>query len=444
MDSATRSEFMPAPSSLALLPSMLHYRNQQLYCEDSALAEIVRQQGTPTYVYSQSCIQQAYTHYARAFTAENALICYAVKANSNLAVLSLLAKLGAGFDIVSSGELVRVLAAGGTPDKIVFSGVGKTVAEIQQALAEGIQCFNIESVAELELTSRIAHSMGKKAPVSIRVNPNVDAQTHPYIATGLQENKFGIAATDVVAVYQYAQQLPGIALHGIDCHIGSQIMNVQVYADAVRAVAHIIQQIKALNIHLRHINFGGGLGIAYDQETQPASPQQLRDVIVHTLAEALPDYRKYQLICEPGRSLVGNAGVLLTKVLFTKKTVDKTFVIVDAAMNDLLRPSLYQATHRIVPLKKTEQAAQRFYDVVGPVCETGDYLAKNIALSPVQAGDVLAVLSTGAYGFVMASNYNSRPRAAEIMVSGADHAVVRTREQVTDLMRGESMMMPDV
>lgn len=423
------------------LPPCLAYYNHQLCLENVVLDKLARTYGTPLYVYSHNAIEGAYKAYTRAFAAHKHLICYAVKANSNLAVLQLLARLGSGFDIVSVGELERVLYAGGSADKVVFSGVGKTVDEIRRALEVGIKCFNVESVPELYLIHDVAASLNKKAPVSIRVNPDIDAKTHPYIATGLSENKFGIAITEVLEVYQQAQQLAAIDLVGIDCHIGSQILDTHVFRQASEAVIKLINTLTTLGIRLRHIDFGGGLGIDYRAEQASFSPQQLRDNIMPVLQHGLPDYQTYELIFEPGRFIVGNAGVLLTQVLFTKSNGSKHFAIVDAAMNDLLRPALYQAEHRIVPLAESTEGSTSVYDydIVGPVCETGDYLAKNCALSLAEQSK-LAILSTGAYGFVMASNYNSRPKAAEVLVDGDQHALIRERDQLDDLWTKEHLI----
>ena len=412
------------------------YQNGQLMVEGVALSELARQHGTPLFVYSKAAILAALAAYQRGLAGREALICYAMKANSSLAILKLLADAGCGFDIVSAGELERALAAGATPSKIVFSGVGKTRAEMRRALEAGVGCFNIESMAELDVLSGVAVACGQTAPVSIRVNPNVDAKTHPYISTGLKGNKFGISHDEALAAYRHAASLPGLRVVGIDCHIGSQITESAPYLEAMDRVLDLVRQIEAAGIPIHHIDFGGGLGIDYNGDTPPAA-----DVLWQQLLGKL-DARGFgnrKIMIEPGRSLVGNAGVCLTEVLFLKPGEQKNFCIVDAAMNDLPRPALYEAFHRIVPLAEANPAAQTTtYDVVGPVCESGDWLGRDRALA-VQQGDVLAVLSAGAYCMSMASNYNTRPRAAEVLVDGASARVIRQREAVQDLWRGESV-----
>ena len=412
------------------------YQNGQLMVEGVALSELARQHGTPLFVYSKAAILAALAAYQRGLAGREALICYAMKANSSLAILKLLADAGCGFDIVSGGELERALAAGATPSKIVFSGVGKTRQEMRQALQAGVGCFNIESMAELDVLSDVAVACGQTAPVSIRVNPNVDAKTHPYISTGLKGNKFGISHDEALAAYRHAASLPGLRVVGIDCHIGSQITESAPYLEAMDRVLDLVTQIEAAGIPIHHIDFGGGLGIDYNGDTPPAA-----DVLWQQLLGKL-DARGFgnrKIMIEPGRSLVGNAGVCLTEVLFLKPGEQKNFCIVDAAMNDLPRPALYEAFHRIVPLAEANPAAQTTtYDVVGPVCESGDWLGRDRALA-VQQGDVLAVLSAGAYCMSMASNYNTRPRAAEVLVDGASARVIRQREAVQDLWRGESV-----
>ena len=412
------------------------YQNGQLMVEGVALSELARQHGTPLFVYSSAAILAALAAYQRGLAGREALICYAMKANSSLAILKLLADAGCGFDIVSAGELERALAAGATPSKIVFSGVGKTRAEMRRALEAGVGCFNIESMAELDVLSDVAVACGQTAPVSIRVNPNVDAKTHPYISTGLKGNKFGISHDEALAAYRHAASLPGLRVVGIDCHIGSQITESAPYLEAMDRVLDLVTQIEAAGIPIHHIDFGGGLGIDYNGDTPPAA-----DVLWQQLLGKL-DARGFgnrKIMIEPGRSLVGNAGVCLTEVLFLKPGEQKNFCIVDAAMNDLPRPALYEAFHRIVPLAEANPAAQTTtYDVVGPVCESGDWLGRDRALA-VQQGDVLAVLSAGAYCMSMASNYNTRPRAAEVLVDGSSARVIRQREAVQDLWRGESV-----
>ena len=426
-----------SPASAAPLPGapFVGYRNGQLMVEDVALSELARQHGTPLFVYSQASILAALAAYQRGLAGRDALICYAMKANSSLAILKLLADAGCGFDIVSAGELERALAAGATASKIVFSGVGKTRTEMRRALEAGVGCFNIESRAELDVLSEVAVASGRTAPVSIRVNPNVDAKTHPYISTGLKGNKFGIAHDEALAAYRHAAGLPALSVVGIDCHIGSQITESAPYLEAMDRVLDLVDAIEAAGIPIHHIDFGGGLGIDYNGDTPPAA-----DVLWPQLLARLDarGHSQRKILIEPGRSLVGNAGVCLTEVLFLKPGEQKNFCIVDAAMNDLPRPALYEAFHRIVPLAEASGAAEQVtYDVVGPVCESGDWLGRDRALA-VQQGDVLAVLSAGAYCMSMASNYNTRPRAAEVLVDGGSARLIRQREAVADLWRGES------
>lgn len=417
-----------------LLPGHPHmaYRGTDLFCEQVRLADLAQAHGTPLYVYSKASMLDALAAYQRGFAGRKVQICYAMKANSSLAVLQLFARAGCGFDIVSGGELARVLAAGGDASKVIFSGVGKTRAEMRQALAAGIGCFNVESEAELEVLNEVALDMGAQAPVSIRVNPNVDAKTHPYISTGLKGNKFGVAHERTLATYQRAAALPGLRVVGIDCHIGSQITEVSPYLDAVDRVLDLVQSIEAAGIAILHIDFGGGLGITYNGETPPAA-----DVLWQQLLAKL-DARGYgdrQLMIEPGRSLVGNAGVCLTEVLYLKPGEQKNFCIVDAAMNDLPRPAMYEAFHGIVPLH-ARSGATTTYDVVGPVCESGDWLGRDRALA-VHSGDLLAVLSAGAYCASMASTYNTRGRAAEILVDGSQAVLIRPRESAADTFKNE-------
>lgn len=416
--------------SIPALPGHPHiaYRGADLYIEDVALADLARTHGTPLYVYSQNTMLDALAAYQRGFAGRKVQICFAMKANSSLAILQLFARAGCGFDIVSGGELARVLAAGGEPGKVIFSGVGKTRAEMRQALDVGIGCFNVESEAELEVLNEVALSMGLRAPVSIRVNPNVDPKTHPYISTGLKGNKFGVAHERTVATYQRAASLPGLRVVGIDCHIGSQITEVSPYLDAVDRVLDLVQSIEAAGIPIAHLDFGGGLGITYRDEEPPAA-----DALWAALLAKL-DARGYgdrTIMIEPGRSLVGNAGVCLTEVLYLKPGEQKNFCIVDAAMNDLPRPAMYEAYHGIVPLHVRSEQPSACYDVVGPICESGDWLGRERTLA-VQPGDLLAVLSTGAYCASMASNYNTRGRAAEVLVQGAQAQLVRRRETAAD------------
>ncbi len=409
-----------------------HYQKDQLFAEDVNLAEIALRFGTPCYVYSRAALSEGYHQFAQALKSREHLICYAVKANSNIAILNLFARLGAGFDIVSGGELQRVLAAGGDANKVVFSGVGKSEAEMRQALQAGILCFNVESSPELDRLNEVAASMGKIAPVSLRVNPDVDAKTHPYISTGLKQNKFGVAYTEALALYRRASTLPNVRVTGMDCHIGSQLTETSPFIAAAEKVRVLVDQLAAEGIVLEHLDLGGGLGIRYDKETPPS---------IDTYAQALLDAlkgRPEKLLVEPGRVLVGNAGVLLTRIEYLKHGEEKHFAIVDAAMNDLMRPALYDAYHSILPVQKNALPIQN-YDVVGPICETGDFIGHDRELA-VGQGDVLAVMSAGAYGMSMSSNYNTRPRAAEVMVDGAQLHVIREREDVSQLYAAEKII----
>lgn len=406
-----------------------------LTLEGHALAGLAREFATPLYVYSRQAMRAAVTAYQQALAGRPHLVCYAMKANSSLAVLQTFAEAGSGFDIVSAGELQRVLAAGGSADKVVFSGVGKTRAEMRLALEAGVRCFNVESEAELDVLSEVATAMGKTAPISLRVNPDVDAKTHPYISTGLKGNKFGISHEHALAVYQHAARLPGIAVHGIDCHIGSQITEISPYLDALDRVLDLVEAIEAAGIPVHHLDLGGGLGITYTDEQPPTA-----DALIGALLAKI-DARGHghrEILMEPGRSLVGNAGVLLTEVLYLKPGEQKNFCIVDAAMNDMARPAMYEAWMAIVPCQQRDEAPQT-WDVVGPVCESGDWLGRDRALA-VRSGDTLAMLSAGAYGMTMSSNYNSRPRAAEVMVDGAQVTLIRARETVESLFAGERLI----
>ncbi len=408
------------------------YQNGSLHAEHSALNEVARRFGTPLYVYSRAALENHYRAFDDAFAAVPHQVCYAVKANSNLAVLNVLARLGSGFDIVSGGELARVLAAGGDASKVVFSGLGKQAEEIKAALAAGIACFNVESYAELARINEVALAVGKKARVSLRVNPDVDAQTHPYISTGLKENKFGIAIDEAIAVYQYAAQLHGLEIIGIDCHIGSQLTTTTPFADALDRVLAMIDTLATLGINIEHLDIGGGLGVRYRDETPP-TPADYANALLPKLQG-----RKLKVYLEPGRAIAANAGVLLTTVEFLKPTPHKNFAIIDAAMNDLIRPSLYSAWMDIIPVSP-RTTETKVYDVVGAVCETGDFLGKERELA-IEAGDLLAVCGAGAYGFVMSSNYNTRGRAAEIMVDGEQSFVIRRRETIADLLALESVL----
>ena len=420
------------------LPGSPHvaYRGSELLVDDCRLSDLAERFGTPLYVYSRRAMLTALGAYQRALVGRKHLICYAMKANSNLAVLQTFARAGCGFDIVSGGELERVLAAGGDPAGVVFSGVGKTRAEMQRALQVGVRCFNVESETELDLLSRIASAERRTARVSLRVNPDVDAGTHPYISTGLKGNKFGIAHDEALAVYAKAARLPGIEVVGIDCHIGSQITDTAPYLDALDRVLDLVEAIEARGIAaIHHVDVGGGLGITYTDEAPPAA-----DALMRALLERI-DARGHghrEVLLEPGRSLVGNAGVLLSQVLALKHGEQKNFCIVDAAMNDLVRPAMYEAWMGIVPCTLRDEAPQT-YDVVGPICESGDWLGRERALA-VREGDRIAVLSAGAYGMTMASNYNTRPRAAEVMVDGDRAWLIREREEVRDLFAREKLI----
>jgi diaminopimelate decarboxylase len=411
------------------------YADNALHAESVSLTRIAEQHGTPTYVYSRAAIEAQWRAFDRAFADREHLVCYAVKANSNLAVLNILARLGSGFDIVSVGELERVLAAGGDASRVVFSGVGKRPDEIARALEVGIRCFNVESEAELERINQVAGQVGKSAPISLRVNPDIDAGTHPYISTGLKENKFGIPIEKAADVYAHAAGLENLEIHGIDCHIGSQLTELSPFADALARTLKLVDTLADNGIQLQHIDIGGGVGIRYATETPP-SPADYAD----TIKEVLGD-RPQAIIIEPGRAIVGNAGVLLTRVEFLKHGEEHNFAIVDAAMNDLMRPALYSAWQAIDAVAPRPAPMAQMYDIVGPVCETGDFLGKQRLLA-LQEGDLLAVRSSGAYGFSMSSNYNSRPRAAEVMVDGDKVHVIRERETLADLVRGEHRL-PD-
>jgi len=409
-----------------------NYREGRLFAEEVDLATLAATHGTPCYVYCRATIERHWHAFDNALGGQDHLVCYAVKANSNLAVLNVMARLGSGFDIVSVGELERVLRAGGDPARVVFSGVGKRADELRRALEAGIHCFNVESAGELERLNAVAGELGRRAPVSVRVNPDVDAKTHPYISTGLKENKFGIDIVAAPLLYRHAATLPHIELIGVDCHIGSQLTDVAPFIAALERVLALIDQLAGQGIELRHLDIGGGLGITYNAESPP-SPE----VYATALRERLRG-RALKVLVEPGRAIVGNAGVLLTRVEYLKHTPHKNFAIVDAGMNDLLRPALYDAWQGILPVAERDGDLTH-YDVVGPVCETGDFLGKQRPLC-IEPGDLLAVRSAGAYGFSMSSTYNSRPRAAELMVDGAKVYVVREREVVEDLMRGESVL----
>lgn len=409
-----------------------NYRGGELFAEGVALSAIAERFGTPTYVYSRAHIEAQYRSYTDALHGVDHLVCFAVKANSNLGVLNLLARLGAGFDIVSGGELERVLAAGGRADRVVFSGVGKTREDMRRALEVGVHCFNVESTDELERLQVVAAEMGKVAPVSLRVNPDVDAGTHPYISTGLKENKFGIAIADAEAIYVRAAQLPNLDVVGVDCHIGSQLTTVEPFLDALDRLLVLVDRLAECGIHLRHLDLGGGVGVRYRDE----QPPELADYI-KAIRERVGS-RDLALVFEPGRYIVANGGVLLTRVEYLKHTEHKDFAIIDAAMNDLIRPALYQAWMDVSAVKP-RKGEGRAYDLVGPICETGDFLGKDRVLDLAE-GDLLAVRSAGAYGFVMSSNYNTRGRCAEVLVDGDQAFEVRRRETITELFAGESLL----
>ena len=411
------------------------YRDGELQAEGLAVSDIAGRFGTPCYIYSRAALESAFREYRDALAGCEHLVCYAVKANSNLAVLDALARLGAGFDIVSEGELERVIAAGGDPGKVVFSGVGKKPGEMARALQLDIACFNLESAAELEVLARVAAEEGKTARVSVRVNPDVDAQTHPYISTGLRENKFGVTMAEAVRVYQRATELDAIEVVGVDCHIGSQLTQISPFIDALRRLLALVDELAGLGIELRHLDLGGGLGVCYKDEQPPS----IADYIGAVRNEL--EGRDLKLVFEPGRSIAANAGLLVTRVEYLKQTPEHNFALVDAAMNDMIRPALYQAWLDIRPVTENSTGQTANWDVVGPVCETGDFLGKNRELTLAQ-GDLMALSGAGAYGFTMSSNYNSRPRAAEIMVDGDRAHLVRERETIADIIHGESRL-PD-
>lgn len=410
-----------------------NYRDNTLFAEEVPLSALAERYGTPCYVYSRATLERHWHAFDRAFQAHPHLICYAVKANSNLAVLNILARLGSGFDIVSLGELERVLLAGGRAEKIVFSGVGKREDELRRALELGIRCFNVEVAGELDRLNRLAGEMGRKAPISLRVNPDVDASTHPYIATGLKENKFGIDSRHALKEYLRAAEMPHLEIVGIDCHIGSQLTRLTPFLDALDRVLRLAEELENHGIPIHHLDLGGGLGIRY-QDEQPPEPAEYAQAISQRLGHSA-----FEILLEPGRAIAGNAGILLTRVEYLKTTPEKHFAIVDAAMNDLLRPALYRAWQEIVPVQKDAAGVEALYDIVGPVCETGDFLGKQRKLSLTE-GDLLAIRSAGAYGFAMSSNYNSRPRPAEIVVDGNRIHLARERETLSELWSGEHLL----
>ncbi|MFT6300244.1 MAG: diaminopimelate decarboxylase [Saprospiraceae bacterium] len=412
-----------------------YYAYGEMFAEDVALETVAQHYGTPSYIYSRSALTEHFLAYQNALSGQPHLVCFAVKANSNIAVLNVLAKLGAGFDIVSGGELERVLIAGGDPKKIIFSGVGKKPKEIERALELGIHCFNVESEAELDTLNNIARFCGKKAPISLRVNPDVDANTHPYISTGLRENKFGVDIHKALEVYLKASQMDSLEIIGVDCHIGSQLTETAPFIDALNRILELVDKLQINNINLKHLDLGGGLGVCYKNEKPPKTKDYIKEILSH-LGE-----RHLTLILEPGRSITANAGILLTRVEYLKPSQEKNFAIVDAAMNDMIRPALYQAWLAIDPVTPRVGNARK-WDIVGPICETGDFIGKDRTLAIAQ-GDLLCIKSAGAYGFSMSSNYNSRGRAAEIMVDGANMHEIRQRESFEDLVRGESLLPED-
>ena len=427
---------------MSLIPSLNGFciKGQEWHAENVPWSTIAQKYGTPTYVYSKKALSDAFNSYEAACVRPNgerrARVHYAMKANSNLAILNLFAKLGAGFDIVSAGELARVLAAGGSANKVVFSGVGKSTQEMTAALKAGVKCFNLESIPELTRLNSVAGSLGLKAPISLRVNPDVDPKTHPYISTGLKGNKFGIAYDDVIKTYQEAAKMPHCDIVGIDCHIGSQITEISPYMDALDRVLDLIKQLDANGIKIHHLDIGGGLGISYTNETPPAITDFANTLLNHIESKG---FGHLEVLFEPGRSLVGNAGLLLTTIEYLKPGETKNFCIVDAAMNDLMRPAMYEAFHAIVPVKSNSNAPAVTYDIVGPICESGDWLGRDRSLA-VEPGDQLAILSAGAYGFTMSSNYNTRGRAAEVMVDGAQIHLIRERETIESLFANEKVL----
>ena len=410
-----------------------HYLNDSLLCENIPLERIAKEQGTPCYIYSHATLTRHFQAFDQAFAAVPHIIAFAMKANSNLAVLRIMASQGSGADIVSGGELFRAVQAGMPPNKIVFAGVGKSHNEIRYALETDILLFNVESSAELQSINEVAREMGMHARVALRINPNIDPKTHPYIATGMQKSKFGIAANRALEEFQHAVSLSNIQVIGVHTHIGSQLTQISPFVDSLKKVVGLIETLKSHGMPIRYLNIGGGLGITYSNETPP-HPKELAKAMMPLLQNA-----QCEIILEPGRVIVGNAGILLTRVLYVKTTDAKTFIIVDAAMNDLIRPSLYEAYHEILPVRHSPDAPEERYDIVGPICESGDFLAQNRTMPSVKAGDLLAVMSAGAYTFTMASNYNSRPRGPEILVKGGDSFVIRKRESYDDLIRGEPL-----
>lgn len=410
------------------------YKNNQLFAEDVAIADIIAEYGTPAYIYSRATLERHWHAFDNAFGSHPHLVCFAVKSNSNIALLNVMARLGSGFDIVSQGELERVLAAGGDPAKVVFSGVAKSHTEIQRALEVGIRCFNIESISELHRINEVAGKLGKIAPISLRVNPDVDAHTHPYISTGLKENKFGVSVTQAREVYRLAKTLPNVKITGMDCHIGSQLTELQPFLDATDRLIVLMEQLREDGIELHHLDLGGGLGVPYNGE-EPPHPTEYAKVLL----EKLKGYKNLEIIIEPGRAITANAGILVTKVEYLKQSEDRNFAIVDTGMNDMIRPALYEAYMQITEVDKTLSREKAVYDVVGPICETSDFLGKQRELA-VAEGDLIAMRSAGAYGAAMSSTYNSRPQAAEIMVDGNQAHLIKARATFADLWRLEKLL----
>jgi len=415
------------------MQDIYNYKNGELYIEDVPLAQIAQDVGTPCYIYSYSALKDSFINYKEAFSEIETLICYSVKANSNLAILKSFSDLGSGYDIVSGGELLRVKKAGGDTSKVVFSGVGKTAEEMKAAIEAGILFFNVESEEELHLLNDIGVELGTKAPIALRVNPDIDPKTHPYISTGFKKSKFGIEVGRAVQVYKEANQMEGIDVVAIDAHIGSQIFDLTPFSDSVKKLVSLADDLIEAGINIRYIDIGGGLGISYEKNEKPPRHSEYADVIISQMKD-----KPYSLVLEPGRSLMGNAGVMVTKVLYLKEGTAKKFVIVDAAMNDLIRPAFYESYHEILTVRENSKNAG-VVDVVGPICESGDFLAQDRELPEVSGGDLLAVLSAGAYGFVMSSNYNTRPRAPEVLVKDGDYSIVRERETYDDLLKLERM-----
>ncbi|WGE79144.1 diaminopimelate decarboxylase [Actinobacillus equuli] len=411
-----------------------NYKNQQLFAEDVSVSDIINQYGTPAYIYSRATLERHWHAFDKAFGSHPHLICFAVKSNSNIALLNVMARLGSGFDIVSQGELERVLAAGGEPSKVVFSGVAKSHSEIQRALEVGIRCFNIESIAELHRINEVAGQLGKIAPISLRVNPDVDAHTHPYISTGLKENKFGVSVTQAREVYRLAKSLPNVKITGMDCHIGSQLTELQPFLDATDRLIVLMEQLKEDGIELHHLDLGGGLGVPYNGEEPPHPTEYAK-----ALLEKLKGYADLEIILEPGRAITANAGILVTKVEYLKANEDRNFAIVDTGMNDMIRPALYEAYMQITEVDQSLVREKAVYDVVGPICETSDFLGKSRELA-IEQGDLIAMRSAGAYGAAMSSTYNSRPQAVEIMVDGDQAHLIKARASFADLWRLEKLL----